>query len=54
MKHMKNEVKSIKNGVECGLMFADPDVRVKPNDTIQCIRKFKTKQETAWSPRGFG
>ncbi|XP_028969003.1 translation initiation factor IF-2, mitochondrial [Galendromus occidentalis] len=53
MKHMKNEVKSIKTGVECGIMFADSDVRFKENDEIVCIREYKVNQKTSWSPRGF-
>ncbi|XP_015588202.1 translation initiation factor IF-2, mitochondrial isoform X2 [Cephus cinctus] len=50
MRHLKNEVDSIKKGVECGLRLDDPTVLFKPGDTLLCFRIYEKKQETDWDP----
>ena len=48
LKHFKNEVESIKNGVECGLSFTDQTVTPKPGDTVVCFEMKKQKQTLIW------
>ncbi|XP_043273358.1 translation initiation factor IF-2, mitochondrial isoform X2 [Venturia canescens] len=50
MRHLKSEVDSIKNGVECGLRFEDPNVSIEPGDTLICYRTYETPPETNWDP----
>lgn len=69
MRHLKDEVNEIKNGVECGLRFevintsqdvetneeitTAEDVRFQPGDRIVSYTIKKVKQETKWTPPGF-
>jgi translation initiation factor IF-2 len=48
LKHFKNEVESIKNGVECGLSFSDQTVIPQPGDTVVCFDMKKQKQTINW------
>ena len=50
MRHLKNEVDSIKNGVECGLRFEDPKIELQPGDTLICFRTYETTPDTNWDP----
>ncbi|XP_075556004.1 mitochondrial translation initiation factor 2 [Dermacentor variabilis] len=50
MRHLKNEVESIKKDVECGLMFQDPNVRFKHGDILICYSIKQVPQETDWDP----
>ncbi|XP_037575251.1 translation initiation factor IF-2, mitochondrial [Dermacentor silvarum] len=50
MRHLKNEVESIKKDVECGLMFQDPNVRFKHGDILVCYSIKQVPQETDWDP----
>lgn len=50
MKHLKNEVDSIKRDVECGLRFNEDDLEVAPGDTIICYRLVDASVETKWDP----
>lgn len=50
MRHLKNEVDSIKNGVECGLRFQDFEAEVRPGDTIICYTIKQEPQKTDWDP----
>uniref|UniRef100_A0A8D8YTF0 Translation initiation factor IF-2, mitochondrial n=1 Tax=Cacopsylla melanoneura TaxID=428564 RepID=A0A8D8YTF0_9HEMI len=53
MKHLKEEVSSIKKEVECGLMLDDHGVEFQAGDTLVCFEKFKVPQVTDWKPPGF-
>lgn len=50
MRHLKNEVDSIKKDVECGLRLHDQDIVAQNGDTIVCYTKNTVKQETDWDP----
>ena len=50
MRHLKNEVDTIKKDVECGLMFDDEDVIPEPGDTVVCYTTKMEKQEIDWNP----
>ncbi|KAL1460962.1 hypothetical protein WDU94_012896 [Cyamophila willieti] len=53
MKHLKEEVSSIKKEVECGLMIDDHSIEFEAGDTLVCFEKFKVPQFTDWKPPGF-
>lgn len=48
MKHLKNEVESIKKDVECGIRLEDPQVKFKPGDTLVCYRMKQVAQKIDW------
>lgn len=50
MRHLKNEVDSIKKDVECGLMFDDKTVIGQPGDTVVCYTIKMEKQQIDWDP----
>ncbi|OAD60395.1 Translation initiation factor IF-2, mitochondrial [Eufriesea mexicana] len=50
MRHLKEEVLSVKADFECGLRFEDPTVALQPGDTIICFTVSKGKQELKWDP----
>lgn len=50
MRHLKNEVDSIKNGVECGLMFKEADVLPEQGDVLACFTTHMEAQKTDWDP----
>lgn len=51
MRHLKNEVDTIKKDLECGLRLKDfKDVAVKPSDVIVCYTIKQQPQETSWDP----
>lgn len=50
MRHLKAEVDTIKNSIECGLRFRDFEVDAQPGDTIVCYTLVKKPQETEWEP----
>lgn len=50
MRHLKNEVESIKTNVECGLQLDDQDVEPKEGDTVLCYTWKKEKQNIDWDP----
>lgn len=49
LKHFKNEVESIKTGVECGLSFQDQTVVPQAGDTVVCFEHKDKKQELSWN-----
>jgi translation initiation factor IF-2 len=55
MRHLKNEVDSIKKDIECGLKLADlsDDVKLQNGDIVICYQFVKKKVETEWEPPGF-
>lgn len=50
MRHLKNEVESIKNGVECGLRFKEAGVNPETGDTLACFTTHMEAQKTDWDP----
>ncbi|XP_030562705.1 translation initiation factor IF-2, mitochondrial isoform X1 [Drosophila novamexicana] len=50
MRHLKNEVDSVKKDVECGLRFKDAKVLPQPGDTLQCYTTHMEAQQTDWDP----
>lgn len=50
MRHLKNEVDTIKKDLECGLRLADFEVEAQPGDVIVCYTTVKKPQETHWDP----
>ena len=57
MRHLKDEVESIKKEVECGLKFDGisglEGLRFEAHDSIVCYEIKKIKQKTKWIPKGF-
>ena len=60
MRHLKEEVDSVSNGVECGMKFdlkiiksSYPDLKFAAGDKIVCYIITKVKQKTKWTPDGF-
>lgn len=66
MRHHKDEVDTIKNNMDCGLLFtnnyiastankyapADRCIRFGQQDTLICYKLVKVKQPLVWSPKG--
>lgn len=50
MRHLKNEVDSIKKDLECGLRLNSFEVEAKPGDVVVCYTINKKPQETTWDP----
>ncbi|XP_052888178.1 translation initiation factor IF-2, mitochondrial [Anopheles moucheti] len=50
MRHLKNEVDSIKKDVECGLRLDDQALELKAGDTIVCYQINRVPQQTEWDP----
>ncbi|XP_072930199.1 translation initiation factor IF-2, mitochondrial [Epargyreus clarus] len=50
MKHLKEEVNTIKRDMECGLRFDDPAFPVRPADTVLCYRMLDVADTTGWDP----
>ncbi|XP_075151259.1 mitochondrial translation initiation factor 2 [Haematobia irritans] len=50
MRHLKNEVDSIKKDVECGLRFKDTKVVPQAGDVIVCYSTRTEPQKTDWDP----
>lgn len=50
MRHLKNEVESIKKDVECGLMLDDRTVVGQAGDVIVCYTTKMEKQVIDWNP----
>ena len=50
MRHLKNEVDTIKTDVECGLRFDDTSVSFESGDTIVCYKIRHEPQIINWDP----
>lgn len=50
MRHLKNEVDTIKSGVECGLRLNDQTVEAQNGDTLVCYTTKMVEQKTDWDP----
>ena len=48
MRHLKNEVESIKTDVECGLMFSDTEFTPQPGDEVICYHMVEVPQTLEW------
>ncbi|XP_041959136.1 translation initiation factor IF-2, mitochondrial [Alosa sapidissima] len=49
LKHHKDDVQSVKTGMECGLSL-DEDVEFKPGDEIVCYEETEVQQKISWDP----
>ncbi|PZC81791.1 hypothetical protein B5X24_HaOG212005 [Helicoverpa armigera] len=49
MKHLKDEVTTIKNDMECGLRF-EPALQVQAGDSVVCYTRRAAAATTAWDP----
>lgn len=49
LKHHKDDVQTVKTGMECGLS-ADGDVDFRPGDTVVCFEEQDAPQVTSWDP----
>ncbi|KAK3922620.1 Translation initiation factor IF-2, mitochondrial [Frankliniella fusca] len=50
LRHLKNEVKSMKSGTECGLMLDDASIPVRLGDIIVCYKPVQVKKKIDWDP----
>lgn len=50
MRHLKNEVDTIKKDMECGLQLSDHMVTFQQGDTLICYMKKSEAQQTNWDP----
>lgn len=50
MRHLKNEVTSIKKETECGIQLADKSIEPEVGDKLICYTKANQKQTIDWSP----
>lgn len=50
LRHLKNEVNSMKNGQECGLMLQDSTIPVKLGDVIICFKTKLVQRPVDWDP----
>lgn len=51
MRHLKNEVDTIKSSIECGLRLSNfDDVTAQAGDTVVCFTMGKKPQESEWEP----
>nr|XP_050868441.1 translation initiation factor IF-2, mitochondrial [Vespula vulgaris] len=49
LRHLKNEVDSIKNGTECGIRLDNNSITFQPGDKIICFKPYKEKQSIEWN-----
>lgn len=50
LRHLKNEVETIKKDLECGIRLVDQDIRFQPGDVLQCYKIKKVPQRIDWDP----
>ncbi|XP_068088647.1 translation initiation factor IF-2, mitochondrial [Hyperolius riggenbachi] len=50
MKHHKNDVQSVKTGVDCGLSLEDIEFGIEVGDEIVCFEEKTVPQTTSWDP----
>lgn len=50
MRHLKNEVDTIKTDTECGLQMVDKSIRFEVGDVVICFQKKMETQITTWDP----
>ncbi|XP_063052539.1 translation initiation factor IF-2, mitochondrial isoform X1 [Engraulis encrasicolus] len=49
LKHHKDDVQSVKTGMECGLSL-DGDIEFQPGDEIVCYEETEVEQKISWDP----
>lgn len=49
LKHHKDDVQTVKTGMECGLS-ADRDIKFEPGDVVMCFKEVDVPQVTSWDP----
>lgn len=50
MKHLKEEVTTVKRDMECGLRLEDSSVLLQPGDSLVCYRHVLVADNTGWDP----
>ncbi|KAJ3648830.1 hypothetical protein Zmor_020602 [Zophobas morio] len=50
MRHLKDEVDTIKTNTECGLQLLDKTITFEPGDSIICYQIKMERQTTMWDP----
>ncbi len=50
IRHLKNEVDTIKKDVECGVRLQDTSVHLQSGDTLLCYEMKQVAQVTDWDP----
>ncbi|XP_056315387.1 translation initiation factor IF-2, mitochondrial [Danio aesculapii] len=50
LKHLKDDVLTVKTGMECGLSLDNEDLEYKPGDAIICYSESEVKQKISWDP----
>uniref|UniRef100_A0A673LEA2 Translation initiation factor IF-2, mitochondrial n=1 Tax=Sinocyclocheilus rhinocerous TaxID=307959 RepID=A0A673LEA2_9TELE len=50
LKHLKDEVLTVKTGMECGLSLDNEELEYKPGDEIICYSQSEIKQKISWDP----
>ncbi|XP_058455795.1 translation initiation factor IF-2, mitochondrial [Malaya genurostris] len=50
MRHLKNEVETVKRDVECGLRLNDQQLELKAGDTLVCYKINQEPNQTDWDP----
>lgn len=50
MRHLKNEVETVKRDVECGARLVDQEIEAQNGDTLVCYTTNTVKQKTEWDP----
>lgn len=50
LRHLKDEVDTIKTNLECGVKLENATVEFKPGDKLICYKLVEKGQETDWNP----
>lgn len=50
IRHLKDEVETVKTNQECGIMLDNAQVEFKQGDKVICYRLVDKMQETDWNP----
>uniref|UniRef100_A0A8C2CUX6 Translation initiation factor IF-2, mitochondrial n=1 Tax=Cyprinus carpio TaxID=7962 RepID=A0A8C2CUX6_CYPCA len=50
LKHLKDDVLTVKTGMECGLSLDNEELEYKPGDEIICYSEAEIKQKISWDP----
>jgi len=48
LKHVRDDVQSIKKGMECGLAFTNHEIKFQKGDQIVCYTIRHVSQEAKW------
>ena len=48
LKHLRDDVQSIKKGMECGLSFTNHEIKFQKGDQIICYTIRQVAQEAKW------